>query len=119
MRDGQTTAPEPDTVQLMEQFRAIAHASHNRTNARMNAAGLSLAGAIDGRWGFRAGMFLFAALYLLGSAILFPAGDSLNADLSRMRVTAPPGLPWVLTAICSNCATVANRPRRSSVNWNA
>jgi branched-chain amino acid transport system ATP-binding protein len=51
-------------------------------------AGLSLAGAIDGRWGFRAGMFLFAALYLLGSAILFPAGDSLNADLSRMRVTA-------------------------------
>jgi branched-chain amino acid transport system ATP-binding protein len=51
-------------------------------------AGLSLAGAIDGRWGFRAGMFLFAGLYLLGSAILFPAGDSLNADLSRMRVTA-------------------------------
>jgi DNA-binding MarR family transcriptional regulator len=43
MRDGQTTAPEPDTVQLMEQFRAIAHVSHNRTNARMNAAGLSLA----------------------------------------------------------------------------
>ena len=43
MRDGQTAVPEPDTVQLMEQFRAIAHASHNRTNARMNAAGLSLA----------------------------------------------------------------------------
>ena len=35
--------PGPDTVQLMEQFRAIAHASHNRTNARMSAAGLSLA----------------------------------------------------------------------------
>jgi branched-chain amino acid transport system ATP-binding protein len=51
-------------------------------------AGLSLAGAIDGRWGFRAGIFLFAGLYLLGSAILFPAGDSLNADLERMRVTA-------------------------------
>jgi DNA-binding MarR family transcriptional regulator len=30
-------------VQLMEQFRAIAHATHNRTNARMTAAGLSLA----------------------------------------------------------------------------
>ena len=26
----------------MEQFRAIAHAAHNRTNARMSAAGLSL-----------------------------------------------------------------------------
>jgi DNA-binding MarR family transcriptional regulator len=43
MREGQPAAPEPDTVQLMEQFRAIAHASHNRTNARMSAAGLSLA----------------------------------------------------------------------------
>jgi len=43
MRDGQAAAPEPDTVELMEQFRAIAHASHNRTNARMSAAGLSLA----------------------------------------------------------------------------
>src|SRR5215469_18410824 len=42
MPDGQTAAPEPDTVQLMEQFRAIAHANHNRTNARMSAAGLSL-----------------------------------------------------------------------------
>ena len=35
--------PEPTSVQLMEQFRAIAHATHNRTNARMSAAGLSLA----------------------------------------------------------------------------
>ena len=43
MRDGQPATPRPDTVQLMEQFRAIAHASHNRTNARMSAAGLSLA----------------------------------------------------------------------------
>ena len=43
MPDGQAAAPEPDSVELMEQFRAIAHASHNRTNARMNAAGLSLA----------------------------------------------------------------------------
>ena len=43
MPDGQPAAPGPDTVQLMEQFRAIAHASHNRTNARMSAAGLSLA----------------------------------------------------------------------------
>ena|SRR5260221_12261984 len=43
MREGQPAAPGPDTVQLMEQFRAIAHASHNRTNARMSAAGLSLA----------------------------------------------------------------------------
>src|SRR5262245_21680476 len=43
MPDGQAAEPEPDTVQLMEQFRAIAHASHNRTNARMSAAGLSLA----------------------------------------------------------------------------
>src|SRR5262245_18801027 len=33
MPDGQAAEPEPDTVQLMEQFRAIAHASHNRTNA--------------------------------------------------------------------------------------
>src|SRR5262249_39333119 len=43
MPDGQAAEPEPDTVRLMEQFRAIAHASHNRTNARMSAAGLSLA----------------------------------------------------------------------------
>ena len=43
MHDGQPAAPTPDTVRLMEQFRAIAHASHNRTNARMSAAGLSLA----------------------------------------------------------------------------
>src|SRR5262249_26466973 len=43
MPEGKAAAPEPDTVQLMEQFRAIAHASHNRTNARMSAAGLSLA----------------------------------------------------------------------------
>ena len=43
MPDSQPGAPEPDTVRLMEQFRAIAHASHNRTNARMSAAGLSLA----------------------------------------------------------------------------
>ena len=42
MPDSQPGAPEPDTVRLMEQFRAIAHASHNRTNARMSAAGLSL-----------------------------------------------------------------------------
>ena len=42
MHDGQPAAPTPDTVRLMEQFRAIAHASHNRTNARMSAAGLSL-----------------------------------------------------------------------------
>jgi DNA-binding MarR family transcriptional regulator len=43
MPDGQPSAPGPDAVQLMEQFRAIAHASHNQTNARMSAAGLSLA----------------------------------------------------------------------------
>jgi DNA-binding MarR family transcriptional regulator len=41
--EGQPAAPPPATVRLMEQFRAIAHASHNRTNARMSAAGLSLA----------------------------------------------------------------------------
>lgn len=35
--------PELTSVQLMEQFRAIARATHNRTNARMSAAGLSLA----------------------------------------------------------------------------
>lgn len=43
MPSGQPVPPGPETVQLMEQFRAIAHASHNRTNARMSAAGLSLA----------------------------------------------------------------------------
>jgi DNA-binding MarR family transcriptional regulator len=43
MLDGQPAAPSPATVRLMEQFRAIAHASHNRTNAKMSAAGLSLA----------------------------------------------------------------------------
>jgi len=42
MSEGQAAAPELSSVQLMEQFRAIAHASHNRTNARMSAAGLSL-----------------------------------------------------------------------------
>jgi DNA-binding MarR family transcriptional regulator len=43
MVDGQVPGPELSSVQLMEQFRAIAHATHNRTNARMSAAGLSLA----------------------------------------------------------------------------
>jgi DNA-binding MarR family transcriptional regulator len=35
--------PEPSSVELMEQFRAVAHAVHNRTNAKMSSAGLSLA----------------------------------------------------------------------------
>ena len=43
MTEGQPAAPALTSVQLMEQFRAIAHATHNRTNARMTAAGLSLA----------------------------------------------------------------------------
>jgi DNA-binding MarR family transcriptional regulator len=43
MTEGQVAGPELSSVQLMEQFRAIAHATHNRTNARMSAAGLSLA----------------------------------------------------------------------------
>jgi|SRR5450755_2933000 DNA-binding MarR family transcriptional regulator len=43
MIEGQPAGPELTSVQLMEQFRAIAHATHNRTNARMSAAGLSLA----------------------------------------------------------------------------
>ncbi len=43
MTEGQAAGPDLTSVQLMEQFRAIAHASHNRTNARMSAAGLSLA----------------------------------------------------------------------------
>ncbi|SRR6266851_4799372 len=43
MTEGQQVGPELTSVQLMEQFRAIAHATHNRTNARMSAAGLSLA----------------------------------------------------------------------------
>ena len=43
MADGQTAAPATASVELMEQFRAIAHATHNRTNAQMTAAGLSLA----------------------------------------------------------------------------
>ncbi|MGH3192516.1 MAG: MarR family winged helix-turn-helix transcriptional regulator [Streptosporangiaceae bacterium] len=43
MIEGQPDRPELTSVQLMEQFRAIAHVTHNRTNARMSAAGLSLA----------------------------------------------------------------------------
>jgi DNA-binding MarR family transcriptional regulator len=43
MIEGQLEEPELTSVQLMEQFRAVAHATHNRTNARMSAAGLSLA----------------------------------------------------------------------------
>lgn len=43
MTEGQPAASALTSVQLMEQFRAIAHATHNRTNARMTAAGLSLA----------------------------------------------------------------------------
>lgn len=43
MTEGQPAGPELTSVQLMEQFRAIAHATHNRTNARMSTAGLSLA----------------------------------------------------------------------------
>src|SRR5712691_11222517 len=42
MTEGQAAGPELSSVQLMEQFRAIAHATHNRTNARLSAAGLSL-----------------------------------------------------------------------------
>jgi DNA-binding MarR family transcriptional regulator len=36
-------SPEPSSVELMEQFRAVAHTVHNRTNAQMSSAGLSLA----------------------------------------------------------------------------
>src|SRR5260370_10179426 len=43
MEDGEAEELELRSAQLMEQFRAIAHATHNRTNARMSAAGLSLA----------------------------------------------------------------------------
>jgi DNA-binding MarR family transcriptional regulator len=43
MAEGQAAGPGLSSVQLMEQFRAIAHATHHRTNARMSAAGLSLA----------------------------------------------------------------------------
>jgi DNA-binding MarR family transcriptional regulator len=43
MTEGQAVEPGLSSVQLMEQFRAIAHATHNRTNAQMSAAGLSLA----------------------------------------------------------------------------
>ena len=43
MAGRQPAAPALTGVQLMEHFRAIAHAAHNRTNARMTAAGLSLA----------------------------------------------------------------------------
>lgn len=43
MTEGQAEGPELTSVQLMDQFRAIAHATHNRTNAQMSAAGLSLA----------------------------------------------------------------------------
>jgi DNA-binding MarR family transcriptional regulator len=43
MTGGQAAEPGLTSAQLMAQFRAIAHASHNRTNARMSAAGLSLA----------------------------------------------------------------------------
>jgi DNA-binding MarR family transcriptional regulator len=43
MTEGQVAGPELSSVKLMEQFRAIAHATHNQTNARMSAAGLSLA----------------------------------------------------------------------------
>jgi len=39
----QVAGPEPNSVQLMEQFRAVAHTVHNRTNTRMSAAGLSSA----------------------------------------------------------------------------
>jgi DNA-binding MarR family transcriptional regulator len=35
--------PDAAMVSLMEQFRAVAHRVHTRTNARMNAAGMSLA----------------------------------------------------------------------------
>ena len=43
MMGGQVTESGLTSVQLMERFRAIAHATHNRTNAQMSAAGLSLA----------------------------------------------------------------------------
>jgi DNA-binding MarR family transcriptional regulator len=43
MADSQPAPSALTSVQLMGQFRAIAHATHNRTNARMTAAGLSLA----------------------------------------------------------------------------
>jgi branched-chain amino acid transport system ATP-binding protein len=51
-------------------------------------AGLSLAVAIDGRWGFRAGMVLFAVLYLAGSLVLRSSSRSLDDDLARTRVSA-------------------------------
>jgi branched-chain amino acid transport system ATP-binding protein len=51
-------------------------------------AGLSLAVAVDGRWGFRAGMVVFAVLYLAGSLVLRSSAGSLDEDLARTRISA-------------------------------
>jgi branched-chain amino acid transport system ATP-binding protein len=51
-------------------------------------AGLSVAVAVDGRWGFRAGMAVFAVLYLAGSLVLRSSAGSLDEDLARTRVSA-------------------------------
>jgi branched-chain amino acid transport system ATP-binding protein len=51
-------------------------------------AGLSLAVAIDGRWGFRAGFIMFAVLYVAGSLVLRTSAVSLDDDLARTRVSA-------------------------------
>jgi branched-chain amino acid transport system ATP-binding protein len=51
-------------------------------------AGLSLAVAIDGRWGFRAGIIMFAVLYVAGSLVLRSSAASLDEDLARVRVSA-------------------------------
>jgi ABC-type branched-subunit amino acid transport system ATPase component len=51
-------------------------------------AGLSVAVAVDGRWGFRAGMVVFAVLYVAGSLVLRSAAGSLDEDLTRTAVSA-------------------------------
>jgi branched-chain amino acid transport system ATP-binding protein len=51
-------------------------------------AGLSAAVAVDGRWGFRAGMVVFAVLYLAGSLVLRSSAGSIDEDLARARVSA-------------------------------
>jgi ABC-type branched-subunit amino acid transport system ATPase component len=54
----------------------------------VSPAGLSLAGEAGITFGYRPGMFIFVAVYLIGAAILASAGKSLNRDLERLRLTA-------------------------------
>jgi len=51
-------------------------------------AGLSLVSTVDGLLGYRAGFWLYAALFLVGARLLFLSSRHVNRDIEGLRLTA-------------------------------